>query len=89
MQKEEATQIIERLRGHQQRLSPRSEIGAVVHEYCSFLESVLDDIMRGHITGPPESTGGVVDSARKICDYLDGMSEAAWAGLESTSTPKQ
>lgn len=71
MNRNDVAAIIERLRQHQERLSPNSLMGAAIHGHCLFLESVLLDVERGRISGSNEATNGLLNSATEMCDYLD------------------
>lgn len=84
-----ATKTLERLRRHQQRLSPQTELSSIIHNYCSFLEAILDDIVNGHITGPAVNTEEILGGAIKVCDLLDNFSEEAWASAEMMTTTRQ
>jgi len=85
--KEEAAAVIERLRIHQKRLLPNTELGKTVQGFCSFLEAVVGDILTGDIVGTTDATNGVVASAKQICDLLDGLSDEDWADIEVVKPP--
>ena len=84
-----AASTIDRLRKHQQRLSPHTELGGIIHNYCSFLEAILYDIANGHITGPKVNTEEILGGAIRVCDLLDNFSEEAWASAEAMLAKRQ
>lgn len=82
MNNNDVAAIIERLRRHQERLSPNSLVGATIHGYCLFLESVLLDVERGRISGSNEATNGLLNSVTEMCDYLDQIGDSEDGGLQ-------